>query len=248
MKRRLLTLLMMLLGSFLRAEDYLLLTLQYPPYEYQETEKGEVKGLAVEVVRQAFARMGHTVTIKLLPWPRVLWMVENGHADGFFTTYHVPEREQWADYSTEELAPQVTSLFVKKGSRISYRGDLNQLAGEPIGVVMKVSYGEKFDRAVKDKVLTRVLESVDGETNFRQLFAGRLNVVASNRLGAQFILGQMGKIDEVEELAPPLENVPSYIAFSKAKNLKPLRDRFDQVLRQMKADGTWARIMKQVGP
>ena len=31
-------------------------------------------------------------------------MIEHGEADGFFTTYRLPEREAWADYCREELA------------------------------------------------------------------------------------------------------------------------------------------------
>lgn len=230
----------------LAAAEYHLVTLEYPPFEYQEG--GEVRGVAVDLVREAFSRMGDTVSIKVLPWPRVLWLVENGAADGFFTTYRVPERERWADYSHEELVPQVTSLFSLRDAKIPYHGNLAELSGHPVGVVMKVSYGAKFDQAVQGRVLSRVLESVDGETNFRQLFAGRVDIIASNRDGARFILRRMGKDGEVRELKPPLENVPSYIAFSKRKHLAALRDRFDRVLREMKADGTWARLAKPLEP
>lgn len=230
----------------LAAADLHLVTLEYPPFEYREG--GEVRGVAVDIVREAFRRMGHTVSIKVLPWPRVLWMVERGAADGFFTTYRTPEREVWADYSREELVPQVTSLFALRDAKIPYHGDLAELSGQAVGVVMKVSYGSRFDQAVRDKVLPRVLESVDGETNFRQLFAGRVSVVASNRDGAHFILRKMGKEAEVRELKPPLESVSSYIAFSKRNNHTALRDRFDRVLREMKADGTWERLTKPLEP
>ena len=236
------------LSSLLGAGEYHLLALQYPPYAYQTVANGEVQGVVAEVVRQAFARMGHTVTIQVLPWPRVLQNVKEGAFDGFFTTYRVPDREAWADYSSEELAPQVTSLFVKRGAGIAYQGDLAQLAGQTIGVVTKVSYGVRFDRAVRDKVLAHVMESVDGATNFRQLLAGRVSVVASNRLGARFLLHEMGRSEEITELNPPLESLPSYIAFSKQRNLKALRNQFDKTLQKMKADGTWARIMRQAEP
>jgi polar amino acid transport system substrate-binding protein len=234
-------------GTVLPAAEYLILALQYPPYEYQDARTGEVKGIAADMVRQAFARMGDTVTIRVLPWPRILWMVKTGQADGFFTAYRTPDREDWADYSREELVPQVTSLFARKGAGIAFRNDFPHLAGLSIGVVGSVSYGERFDRAVRDKVLPRILESVDGETNFRQLFAGRVDLVASNRLGAKYILAQMGRTGQAEELTPPLERLPSYLALSRKKNLVPLRDRFDQALAEMKADGTWACLLKQGG-
>jgi len=89
---------------------------------------------------------------------------------------------------------------------------------------------------------------VDGETNFHELLAGRIEIAVSNCLGAKWILARMAMTGAVEELSPPLESLPSYLGFSKRKNLKALRDHFDQVLAQMKADGTWARIMKQADP
>ena len=84
--------------------------------------------------------------------------------------------------------------------------------------------------------------------NFRQMLAGRLEIVASNQLGARFILARMGRAAEVEELGPPLERLSSYLAFSRQKNLGAVRDQFDRVLRQMKADGTWAGILKRGAP
>ena len=241
------TMLLLSAGAILPGADYLILALQYPPYEYQDPATGEVKGAASAMVREAFSRMGEQVTLQVLPWPRILWMVKTGQADGFFTAYRTPDRETWADYSKEELVPQVTSLFALKGAGITFHNDFQHLSGLSIGVVSSVSYGDRFDRAVRDKVLPNILESVDGETNFRQLFAGRIALVASNRMGAKYILAQMGKAGQVEELTPPLERLPSYLALSRKKNLGALRDRFDQALAQMKADGTWASLMKQAG-
>ena len=227
------------------AADYTLLTLQYPPYAYESEPSEEAQGLAIDMVREVFSRLGHTVRIQLLPWPRVLWMIEHGEADGFFTTYRLPEREVWADYCREELAPQVVSLYALKSAPVSYSGDLAGLSSRIIGVVTKVSYGKRFDRAVQDGVLAHVVASLDGERNFRQLFAGRVELVASNREGAHYILARLGRQGEVVELKPPLDSVPSYMAFSRRRNLASLRDEVDRTLREMKADGTWRRLLEQ---
>ena len=202
----------------------------------------------MDLVRQAFGRMGEPVTIQVLPWPRILRMVQDGEADGFFTSYRLPERERWADFCREELAPQETALFALKAAGIAFHGDLAGLSGFTLGVVSQVSYGARFDRAVRDGLLPHLAESVDGETNFRQLLAGRVDLVASNRLGARNILARLGPAAEVVELSPPLERLPSYLAFSKRKHLGALRDRFDRALRGMKADGTWARTLRRGAP
>ncbi len=45
-----------------------LVTLQYPPYEYEED--GEVKGIAVDIITEGFTRLGYEVDITLYPWTR----------------------------------------------------------------------------------------------------------------------------------------------------------------------------------
>ncbi len=102
-----------------------LVTLQYPPYEYEED--GEVKGIAVDIITEGFTRLGYEVDITLYPWTRALNMVKNGDADGIFTAYKTEERLTFADYSNEILIQQSVSLFVTKGSNIQFDGDLNNV-------------------------------------------------------------------------------------------------------------------------
>ena len=49
--------------SVASAATYRFVTLEYPPYEY--TEGGQVKGIAVEIIRETFKQMGHEVKIEV---------------------------------------------------------------------------------------------------------------------------------------------------------------------------------------
>lgn len=218
-----------------------LVTLQYPPYEYEENN--EIKGVAVEIVKEVFRRMGQPVNIKLLPWVRAVAMVENGLADGFFTVYKTPEREVFAHYSKEVLIMQVISFFVKEDSLITFNGDLKKLRKYKIGVVRGVSYGEKFDNAVKDKILTDIEDVTIGEQNFYKLISSRIDIIVSNKFGAIHIIDRLNMRGEIKELDPIVQTVPSYIAFSRKKGLVSLRDKFDKTLRDMKNDGTYDEII-----
>lgn len=218
-----------------------LVTLQYPPYEYEED--GQIKGIAVDIVKEGFERMGYNTNIQLLPWSRALEMVQNGEADGIFTAYKTPEREAFSDYSNEILMPQIVSLFVNADSEIMFDGDLSQLSNYKIGIVRGVSYGEKFDALVKEKKLT-IEEADTGEANMDKLMNKRFDILISNKYGALAILKQKGKLEAVKELEPQVQNVPSYIAFSKARNLSKMRDEFDIVLAEMIQDGTVDRYIE----
>ncbi|MCP4132733.1 MAG: transporter substrate-binding domain-containing protein [bacterium] len=221
----------------------ILLTLQYPPYEYK-TEDGNIEGIAVSIIREAFSRMKQPIQIKLYPWPRAIKMIETGKADAIFTAYKNPERETFADYSKEVLMPQIVSLFVAKNSTITYTGDLKKLKAYRFGVVRKVSYGKVFDELVKNKTLPNIDTVKMGEQNMNKLVNGRFDILVSNKYGALDILKKMDKPDAVKELSPPLQSVPSYLAFSKKRNRGDIRDRFDIILKKMKQDGTYDKIKK----
>lgn len=220
-----------------------LVTLQYPPYEYKEN--GEVKGIAVKIVKEGFQRIGRPIKIKLLPWARAIHMIEQGQADAIFTAYKTPERQLFADYSKEILMPQTVSLFVLRDSTIEWNGDISSISQYRIGAVIKVSYGDIFDGAVNNNILTRVDRVSSGELNMKKLLMKRFDILISNKYGALDILTKMGKLNHVRELSPIVQSVPSYIAFSKKRNLISMRDKFDSVLKEMKNDGTYERIINE---
>ncbi len=219
-----------------------LVTLQYPPYEYLEGNK--VKGFAVEIVRETFKQMNQPIEIKLLPWARAISYIEQGKADAIFTAYKTPEREQFADYSHEILMPQTVSLFVKKGQSISFDGDLKKLSPYSIGVVNKVSYGRSIDSAIKSGLLPNTQLAGTGELNFKKLLAGRMDMAVSNKYGAWNILKKLKSADQIQELTPEVQSVPSYMAFSKKRKLSNVRDKFDTALKALKKNGSYDKIIK----
>ncbi len=229
-------------GSIAFARTLELVTLQYPPYEYEE--KGVVKGFAVEIVRVVFQKMHQPIDIKLFPWARAITMIEKGNADAIFTAYKNPTREKFSDYSKEVLMPQIVSLFVRKRSAIEYDGNLSKLAKYSIGAVRKVSYGNVFDQAVMKRIIPQPEMVNTGEANMRKFLRGRFEILVSNKYGALSILKKLNMLDQVRELSPQIQNIPSYITFSKKRNLTNIRDKFDIILAQMKQDGTYDNIIK----
>ena len=129
-----------LISGYCFAKTLELVTLQYPPYVFEHN--GEIKGIALEIVEEAFRRMQQPVNVKLLPWARALKYIKRGKADAIFTAFKNPERETFMVYSKEVLINQTISLFVRKDSNIIFDGDLKKLSNYRFGVVRKVSYGK----------------------------------------------------------------------------------------------------------
>jgi polar amino acid transport system substrate-binding protein len=224
------------------AGSYRFVTLEYPPYEY--SEDGIIKGMAVEIVTETFKSMGHDVKIEIWPWARSIEMLKNGEADGIFTFFKTPEREEFTHFSKEVLLSQKMSFWVKNNSVVTFDGDLSRLQNYKFGVVRKTSYGSIFDNAVKNGTL-KVYESYTIEECINQLINGRIDIWVSNRAGAAFELKKAGKYLEVREVIPIIQNIPAFVGFSKKRHLEELRNDFDKALSRFKKSLKYSRIVKK---
>ncbi len=225
-----------------QADTFKLVTFEYPPYEY--TEDGQVKGLAVDVVREVFHTMGHDVVIESLPWARAQMLFERGDVDGIFTFFLNDERQAYTLYSKEVVVTQTIVLWVPKDSPIEFGGDLTKLQAYSFGVTPKTSYGERFDTAMKYELLrTDAAPTIEG--NIRKLLSGRIDLWVSNRDGAVHEFKRLGLSGQVRELKQPIQIVPAFIGFSKVRNHVALRDAFDQALQKLKQSGVYDKLLRK---
>lgn len=228
--------------SWLFSNTLDIVTLEYPPYIYQE--RGIVKGVSVEIIKEAFIRMNIPFKITIMPWIRAMKQMKTGESDAVFTIYKTREREEFLYYSNEVVIDQTVSFFVKADSEIKYKGSLEDLREYRIGIVRGVSYGSVFDNGVLNGTLSKIVTVDSGEQSFLMLLRNRIDIVVSNRHGAYTILNRLKKSSGVKELLPEIEFLPSYIGFSRKKNLQDIRDKFDKVLKKMKEDGSYNRIIE----
>jgi polar amino acid transport system substrate-binding protein len=229
------------LSAAARAEPISMLTLDYPPYAFEEN--GLAKGIAVDLVIEALKRTGRSASVTVVPWARALDSAKNGDADGIVVAGKSPEREQILDYCRETLLEQSIVLFAQADSSLTFDGNLESIASLPIGVVSSVSYGAKFDAAVKNTTFQKLDPVSHSDLNARKLLGGRIDLMISNRYVGLWSLKKIDGLAKVKELSPPVEQILSYTAFSKKRDLGAVRDAFDAALKGMKADGSFAKIV-----
>ncbi len=225
------------------AGDYHFVTFNFPPHEYQDDQQ-RPRGAAVDTVQMIMDRLGHNITIEVLPWTRALKMVRSGSADAIFTAYLNPERQKFLDYSTEILIDQEVYFYRKRGSDFSFDGSLASISGLRVGIVSTISYGKVFEGYKSSLSLDKANQL---SHNIIKLLKGRIDIFPSNRYVAEYTLNEMGLADQVERIPQVIERVPSYIAFTRQRDLSHLRLRFDEELHKMKASGEYARILGQYG-
>lgn len=238
-----LSVMLLLVGapSVATADAFYFVTFDYPPFEYEdELEKSQ--GIVVEIVSEIIAALGHSVRIEVFPWTRALNMVRTGKADAIFTAYKNTHREQFLDFSREVLFMQKVHFFRKKGRQVRFDGNFDTLQAHTIGVVSTISYGEHFDRA---KTGLNLDKSSRLEHGFHKLILERIDLLPSEILVAQHTIRAMGIESQVEVVPVLIQSVPSFIAFTRARPLQALRDRFDRHLAKMKRDGGYDAIVQK---
>lgn len=219
--------------------------LDFPPYEFQENNK--IDGITVRIVREVFKRMNQPISMSKLPWSRALLYLQRGEIDGMFEILKKPEREEFADYSKVVLMDETASLFVLDDSFIVFDGDLNKLQNYTFGVRQDFSYGAEFDRAVEDKVISKMVKKVYPEDLLRLLNFGRIDILIGDKYGIPYTYNKISTVKnykKIKRLSPDVQYTPSYMAFSRKCNLTNIRDSFDEVLSEIKRDGTYDKIIK----
>jgi polar amino acid transport system substrate-binding protein len=230
-------------GSQAVCADFHFVTLQFPPLEY-ENDKHEADGAVVEIVRTIMGNLGYTVDIRVLPWTRAMRMVGGGKADAIFTAYKNADREQFLDYSEEVLLDQEIYFYKKRGSSFDFDGRIASIRDARIGIVSTISYGQAFDRY---RQFIRLDKANQLTHSLQKLAKGRIDLLPSTYFVAEYTIKQMGMEKQVERMPRMIESLPSYIAFSKKRDLHFLRGQFDEELKKLKATGEYFRILQKHG-
>lgn len=223
------------------AEPVKLYTTNYPPFQYQDGN--QAKGMGVDLVNEVFRRMHRDVVIEVVPWPRVLRAVQEGESDGLFTVFWTAEREQYLDYCKESLIDQKMVFFVKKDSPNRIGNGADMLTGERLGLVNQISYGPVFDRQIRSGMYKKIEMSNNFEEAVKKLGAARFDVLVASEYVGKFYLQKQHLLGQVRQLPQIIEVVPSYLAFSKARNQHAMCDEFDKALQGMKKDGSYRAIV-----
>lgn len=217
-------------------------TLKQPPLEYEE--QGIIKGIAVDLVKEVFARMQQPITLNIYPFARALGMLKEGKADAIFAIVKKPERELFLDYPNEVLIEQTACLFVRKDAPIQFDGGFRPLSAYRFGILRGATYGPQWDEAVNAGIINKIEEVSDYRQNVLKLVNGRLDIIIGPRLSMMYVIKALGQQDAVKELSPVIENVPTYLAFSKTRVAPDIKAQFDRLLKELKDDGTYDKILQ----
>jgi len=215
-----------------------------PPYRFIRDGKqlGIQADLAMEVARRAEVN----ITIKPIPWKRILLLLEKGELDGTVVGYKTPERVAYAIYTDIPLQYVYFSIFVMKGLEFPYR-EIENLQGKRIGKQRGYYVSKEFNRAAKDKEIT-LYENNKLSSLITMLRINRVDAIIGLDSAVKYELFQK-KMKNVVALPTPI-NQPrgAFLFFSKAANIAPeVVTRFNQALKEMKRENIFQKTFQKYG-
>lgn len=232
---------LLLLAPTVVAERLRLVGDAWPPFTDATLING---GLATDIVSTALARAGYASDFEQVPWARALMGVGDGRYDVLVNAWYDEARTQLGQFSAEYLLNRVR--FIKRrDDPIEYQ-NLQQLHDYPIAVVRGYAYSADFDADPK-------LQKVPVH-NFAMavsmLAAQRVRLTVEDEYVARYNLARESSRvrNAVEFLPKPLSENSLHILVS-LKNPKheQIVAGFDREISKMKADGSYARLLKQHG-
>lgn len=221
-----------------------------PPFSFAEEPGGKrdlvfstfpSKGngeLYERILKEAYRRLGYTLRIDRLPGKRALVMANSGAVDGEAARLSVIEN------TNPNLIRVPTSffrsdmvVFVHDHANFDVSKGWTSLSPYRIGVLLGYKYVELKTKN-KNRVLAPTYESL-----FSMLNGDRVDVVVLSLFDGLKMLKEMD-INNVEVLSPPLDSLPLYHYLHK-KNAA-LVPEVDRVFKEMEADGTTRKIIKEM--
>lgn len=239
---RVLGLLAMLFVAYPAQADKLRLVADaWPPFTDINMANG---GLATALVTTAFRRAGFASEFEQVPWARALMGVGEGRYDVLINAWYNDSRTLIGQFSAGYLSNRIR-LLKRKGEQVTYEA-LSDLHSYPIAVVRDYAYSADFDNDQKlQKVPVRSFSVAVG-----MLAAGRVDLALEDEYVARYYLQrEPAEVrDKVEFYGKPVSENSLHILVSlKNPRHREITAAFDQAIVAMKADGSYAALLKQYG-
>lgn len=213
-----------------------LVTHDFPPFT--TLEAGEPRGPARELIDRVCAELGIRCEHRLLPWPRGQKLVQLGEADGMYVIGFNPERAEWLHFSTPLLTTEY-GFFVRDDDPLQYRGPTD-LRGRHLAVYGPSNTARSLDR-LREQGEFSVEASPDNEAGFRQLGAGRVDAVYSNREVGWAVVRRLG-LAHVRYTGPD-RHLKYYVGFSRRTLGPDFNQAFSDAYKRLQERGVVREVL-----
>jgi polar amino acid transport system substrate-binding protein len=245
MPKTLCVLLLLLLLPLAQGHALRIATGELPPYATQE--RGD-QGVALQIVRQAFALAGHTVTYHFMPWTRALEETANGRWDA--TAYWGFSEARNRRFLASDTVLSEQWVFVHRRDTAFDWTTLADLQPYRLAIIANYTYTPELWQGLREGKL-RGDATPDDLLALRKLLAHRVDLVPIERNVACYLLARHFSVAEADRLQahPRLltDKFTTHLLLPrKLPGSAALLADFNRGLQQLKARAEYARLLKGV--
>ena len=193
---------------------------------------GKAAGLYPRLIATALQVAGVSAKLDARPWKRCIADLDEARL-GVGGIYKNEERLRKYDFS-EPIFVEKMAVYFHTSRPLDFAGT-ESLAGKRVGVVRGWSYGDTFDKAVRDGKLTAEEVASDAQ-NFQKLAAKRLDAVLAIEEAGAALLKTSPSADVQKSPRYLFEN-PTYLAFNKSADQKTTLEKFNKAISHLKKTG-----------
>ena len=202
------------------------------------------QGIATALVKAALLRAGYDSALEQVPWARALAGVRLGRYDVLINAWYDPSRHAIGTFSDAYLSNRLR-LLARQPSQLRIDSP-NGLRGLRIAVVRGYAYTDALDL---NRGLRRI-EVGNFASAVQMLAAGRVDVAVEDEYAARYYLQReaadvRASLDFVGE--PLGENGLRILVSAHHPEHDQIVARFESAIAAMKADGTYAQMLRQYG-
>jgi polar amino acid transport system substrate-binding protein len=205
-----------------------------PPASY--LEKGRLKGLSVDIVREILRRLNIPAGIQVVPWARGYTMALTRPNVALFSTTRLPQREKLFKW-VGPLYHQTWGFYARRDSAIT----INSLDQAKSVARIGTYYKDAKEQYLLANNFRNLVSTNKNLSNIRHLMDGTIDLWVSSDFNMPYLAQQAGVDPDRLKLVFPFKRVQNYIAFSN-KSPDALVALWQQTLDELKDDGSYDRL------
>lgn len=215
---------------------------EWPPYTYEKSGT-PTKGLSLMLMTEIFSRINIEIDLKLFPQNRCIEQMKDGTRDAMTLISINKDREEFIEFS-EPLLESKGLIYYSNTRKTPFRWNIfYDLKDYTIGIVSGYNYGDTFKK-VRYKYPLKTYEVTNIEQNFEKLIAGRIDIMLANQAEAnEFIRLNPAYYGKLKAADKPYLSYYYHIGFSKKSWARVLLPKINKVIKQIKTDGTFNKIV-----
>jgi len=220
------------------------------PFATVDAEK-RVQGINIDLINEAFRRMGCEAQYFKLPVQRGMMYLQFGTVDMYAGVIKTEERTNYAYYSIPFTRSPMYIYLANKSQFTKRPENLADLIGTDlrIGVLSNRAFGTEFLALSKNPDFAKLLNPIDSQDSiWRMMAVGRLDATISDALAANSDLSRLRLSNAIHRSSIVVSNEADYVAFSKKTTDTAFVDQFNAAYTSMQNDGSFKKIWQSYIP